>query len=94
MRRVLLAGLRGYRFFLSPLLGNQCRFAPTCSCYAIEAIERHGSLRGGWLALRRVARCHPWNAGGWDPVPEVPQAPHPAAGGAAPADPAPGKPAV
>ncbi len=69
MRRILLLGLRGYRYFLSPLLGNQCRFAPTCSCYATEAIERYGAWRGTGLALRRLSRCHPWNAGGWDPVP-------------------------
>jgi len=79
MRRLLLAGLRAYRFFLSPMLGNQCRFAPTCSCYAMEAIERHGAVRGSWLTLRRLGRCHPWNAGGWDPVPELTAAPQRAA---------------
>ena len=71
LQRVLLLALRGYRYFLSPLLGNQCRFAPTCSVYAMEAIERFGAVRGGLLAVRRVARCHPWNAGGWDPVPDT-----------------------
>ncbi len=70
MTRVLLACLRVYRFALSPLIGNQCRFAPTCSQYAMEAIERFGPFRGGWLALRRLLRCHPWHAGGWDPVPD------------------------
>jgi putative membrane protein insertion efficiency factor len=69
MQRLLLVLIRGYRYLLSPLIGNQCRFAPTCSAYALEAIERHGSGRGSWLAVRRLARCHPWNAGGWDPVP-------------------------
>jgi len=69
MKPVLLAALRMYRLVLSPWIGNQCRFAPTCSQYAIEAIERHGAVRGSWLALRRVLRCHPWNSGGWDPVP-------------------------
>jgi uncharacterized protein len=69
MRRLLLLALRAYRFLLSPWIGNQCRFAPTCSQYAIEAVDRFGALRGSWLALRRVARCHPWHPGGYDPVP-------------------------
>lgn len=69
MTRALLFLLRAYRYVLSPWLGNQCRFAPTCSQYAIEAIERFGPWRGSWLAVRRLLRCHPWNAGGWDPVP-------------------------
>jgi len=69
--RILLLLLRLYRFALSPLLGNQCRFAPTCSQYAIGAVERHGALRGSALALRRVCRCNPWHEGGWDPVPEL-----------------------
>jgi len=69
MKQLLLLALRGYRFFLSPFIGNQCRFAPTCSVYAMEAIERFGAARGGMLAVRRLARCHPWHAGGWDPVP-------------------------
>ncbi|HEX3098762.1 MAG TPA: membrane protein insertion efficiency factor YidD [Usitatibacter sp.] len=69
MSRMLIALVRGYRFALSPWWGNQCRFTPTCSQYAIEALERHGALKGAMLALRRVARCHPWHAGGFDPVP-------------------------
>lgn len=69
MRRFLIALVRAYRYLLSPWWGNQCRFAPTCSAYAIEALERHGALRGSWLAGRRVLRCHPWNPGGFDPVP-------------------------
>lgn len=61
--------VRGYQLAISPLLPPSCRFHPTCSCYAIEALQRHGALRGGWLALRRIARCHPWHPGGHDPVP-------------------------
>ena len=72
MRAVLIALIRGYQWFVSPLLGNHCRFYPSCSKYAREAIERHGVLRGVWLAIRRVARCHPWHPGGVDPVPELP----------------------
>lgn len=70
MRAILIALIRGYQLLLSPLLGNHCRFYPSCSQYAREAIERHGALRGGWLAIRRVLRCHPWHPGGVDPVPE------------------------
>ena len=67
--RLLIALLRGYKRWLSPLLGPRCRFVPTCSEYAMQAIARHGALRGGWLALRRIGRCHPLNPGGHDPVP-------------------------
>ena len=69
-RRVLMALVRGYRLFLSAWLGSSCRFTPTCSGYALEALERHGALRGCWLTLKRIARCHPWAAAGHDPVPE------------------------
>lgn len=69
MRQVLLALLRAYRYCLSPWWGGHCRFYPTCSLYATEAIERHGSARGGWLALKRLCRCHPWAVGGVDPAP-------------------------
>lgn len=69
MKHLMLALIRFYQFLLSPWLGRQCRFHPTCSDYARQAIEDHGSLRGGWLALRRLGRCHPWHPGGFDPVP-------------------------
>ena len=69
---VLRALLRAYQLFLSPLLGSACRFSPTCSHYAREALDRHGAMRGSWLAARRVARCHPFAAGGIDPVPAGP----------------------
>ena len=71
MRRLMTGLIRAYQVLLSPLLGNNCRFYPSCSQYAIEAIERHGVPRGAWLGLRRVLRCHPWHPGGVDPVPEV-----------------------
>jgi putative membrane protein insertion efficiency factor len=67
--RGLIVVVRGYQRVLSPLLGPRCRFAPTCSAYAVEALSRHGAARGGWLAVRRIARCHPFNRGGHDPVP-------------------------
>lgn len=67
--RVLLALIGFYRRVISPLLGPHCRFAPSCSAYAAEAIRTHGALRGGWMAVKRVARCHPWSAGGVDHVP-------------------------
>ncbi|MDY0073724.1 MAG: membrane protein insertion efficiency factor YidD [Thauera sp.] len=69
MKTVLIALLRFYRYAISPMLGRNCRFHPTCSEYAIEAVQRHGALRGSWLAARRLGRCHPFNAGGYDPVP-------------------------
>lgn len=70
MHRLLIILVKGYRYFISPLLGPHCRFNPTCSAYAITALERHGLIKGGWLAIRRIGRCHPWNPGGNDPVPE------------------------
>jgi len=69
MRRVAILLLRFYKRFISPLLPPMCRFEPTCSVYMMQAIEKHGILRGVWLGMRRLARCHPFNAGGWDPVP-------------------------
>ena len=69
MKTVLIALVRFYRYAISPMLGRNCRFHPTCSEYAIEALERHGALRGGWMAVKRVGRCHPCNPGGYDPVP-------------------------
>lgn len=70
MRKLVLIIISGYRLLLSPLLGNHCRFHPSCSQYAHTAVRRFGVLRGGWLALRRIGRCHPWHEGGVDPVPE------------------------
>ena len=70
MRRLLTVLIRGYQYLISPFLGNHCRFHPTCSSYAIEAVEVHGAARGVWLAMRRLGRCHPWHAGGYDPVPD------------------------
>jgi putative membrane protein insertion efficiency factor len=70
MRRFLIALIRGYQYLISPLLGNHCRFYPSCSQYTVQAIEIHGPIRGTWMGLRRLSRCHPWHAGGYDPVPE------------------------
>ncbi len=69
MTRVLLGLIHGYKRFISPLLPQACRFYPSCSSYAAEAIERHGAARGVLLAVRRIARCHPLHPGGYDPVP-------------------------
>ena len=69
MKRVLLALIAAYRLALSPFLGANCRFYPTCSAYASEAIETHGAVRGTWLAAKRLLKCHPWHPGGVDPVP-------------------------
>ena len=69
MRIVLKALIRGYRYLISPMLGPNCRFYPSCSCYAEEAIEAHGAMKGSYLAARRILRCHPWHPGGYDPVP-------------------------
>jgi putative membrane protein insertion efficiency factor len=69
VRALLLGLIRGYRLALSPWLGRACRYDPTCSQYAAEAIERFGAVRGVWLAVKRLGRCHPWGRSGYDPVP-------------------------
>lgn len=71
IRRLLIGLVQGYRLLLSPWLGSACRFTPTCSAYALQALQDHGSARGSYLVLRRLGRCHPWCAGGHDPVPDV-----------------------
>lgn len=69
MAWLLMLPIKAYRIVLSPLLGPQCRFVPSCSTYALEALRVHGALRGSWLAVRRIGRCHPFHSGGYDPVP-------------------------
>ncbi|MDC8758139.1 membrane protein insertion efficiency factor YidD [Janthinobacterium fluminis] len=69
MKTLLLLLLRGYQLLLSPMLGQNCRFYPSCSSYALEAIGLHGAAKGSWLAAKRLCRCHPWHEGGVDPVP-------------------------
>lgn len=70
MKILLIWLIKGYKILISPLFPAVCRFQPTCSGYAIEAIERFGAIRGSWLAVRRILRCHPFHPGGYDPVPE------------------------
>jgi putative membrane protein insertion efficiency factor len=69
MRRLLILFVRAYQLGISPHLSPSCRYYPSCSAYAIEALQKHGALRGSWLAMRRIARCHPFRPGGFDPVP-------------------------
>jgi uncharacterized protein len=69
MRRLLIGAVRLYQIGIAPFLPPSCRFTPSCSVYAIEALERYGAARGSWLAIRRIGRCHPFHAGGYDPVP-------------------------
>lgn len=70
MKQLFIWLIRGYRIFISPLFPPTCRFQPTCSMYAIQAIERFGAIKGSWLATKRILRCHPFHPGGYDPVPE------------------------
>ncbi|MCC5886679.1 MAG: membrane protein insertion efficiency factor YidD [Gammaproteobacteria bacterium] len=76
VKRLLIGCIHVYRYLISPLIGPHCRFHPTCSAYALEAIEQHGPLRGSWLAIRRIGRCHPFHPGGYDPVPCPHEAKH------------------
>jgi putative membrane protein insertion efficiency factor len=69
VKYVLIGLLKAYRLVISPLYGQVCRYYPSCSSYALQAVQHHGAARGSWLAVRRLARCHPWAAGGYDPVP-------------------------
>ncbi|MEL7280822.1 MAG: membrane protein insertion efficiency factor YidD [Pseudomonadota bacterium] len=70
LARILAWPVRAYRLIGSPWVGHSCRFEPTCSAYALEALEKHGAVKGGWLSLRRILRCNPWGGYGFDPVPE------------------------
>ena len=70
MRRLFISCIKAYRYFISPLMASHCRFYPSCSSYAIQALEKHGVIKGCWLMLKRLLRCHPFNAGGYDPVPD------------------------
>jgi putative membrane protein insertion efficiency factor len=69
--KLVWALVRGYQLFISPVMPMSCRYTPSCSAYAAEAVIRHGALRGGWMALKRIGRCHPWGGWGYDPVPEA-----------------------
>ena len=69
MQRLLLLLVRFYQYAISPMLPPRCRYTPTCSQYAVEALQKHGALQGGWLAAKRIGRCHPWGGSGHDPVP-------------------------
>lgn len=71
LAKILIGVVRFYRMAISPWTPAACRYTPTCSAYAIEAIEKHGSMKGGWMALKRIGRCHPWGGSGFDPVPSA-----------------------
>ncbi|MGK0442523.1 MAG: putative membrane protein insertion efficiency factor [Pseudohongiellaceae bacterium] len=71
MRKILISCIKAYKYCVSPFLGDNCRFYPSCSSYAIQAVEQQGIIKGSWLALRRLLRCHPFNPGGYDPVPDT-----------------------
>ncbi len=73
MKYVLIGFLKAYRLLISPLYGNVCRYYPSCSAYALRAVQVHGAIKGSWLAGRRLLRCHPWSPGGYDPVPGTPE---------------------
>lgn len=73
MKHILIALIKFYRYFLSPYIGSSCRFHPTCSVYALEAIEKYGAAKGSWLGIKRLLRCHPFSPGGYDPVPGTEQ---------------------
>ncbi|HCG59696.1 MAG: membrane protein insertion efficiency factor YidD [Clostridium sp.] len=69
VKKIIIKSIRGYQKYISPLSGPHCRYVPTCSAYAIEAVEKYGTIKGGFLAAKRILRCHPFAAGGYDPVP-------------------------
>jgi putative membrane protein insertion efficiency factor len=70
MQRIVILLIRTYQYLVSPVLGNHCRFYPSCSCYAVDALQQHGIAKGLYLSVRRISRCHPWHEGGYDPVPD------------------------
>jgi putative membrane protein insertion efficiency factor len=69
MTRILLFFIKAYQYLISPMLGPSCRYTPTCSEYAVQALKKYGAVKGGWLSVKRVGRCHPWHDGGYDPLP-------------------------
>jgi putative membrane protein insertion efficiency factor len=69
MKSLLIGLVRVYQYAISPLLGRSCRYFPTCSEFTVEAVQKHGAIKGGWLGAKRICRCHPWHPGGYDPVP-------------------------